>query len=62
MKAAITLAARSEIGMLNQMPSTPQKSGKMSKSGMSITTWRLSERMMAFFAMPMLWKKFDVTR
>ena len=61
MKAAITLAARSEIGMLNQMPSTPQKSGKISKSGMSITTWRLSERMMAFFAMPMLWKKFDVT-
>ena len=61
MKAAITLAARSEIGILNQMPSTPQKSGRMSKSGMSITTWRLSERMMAFFAMPMLWKKFDVT-
>lgn len=59
--AAMMLAARSEMGMLNQMPSAPQKSGRISRSGISIITCRLSERMMAFFAMPMLWKKFDVT-
>lgn len=37
------------------------KRGRISRQGIRINTCRLRERMMAFLAMPILWKKLEVT-
>ena len=55
------LAAASEIGILNHTPLDPQNKGKIIRHGISISTCRLRERMMAFLAMPIFWKKLEVT-
>ena len=61
MLAAMRLAVMSEIGMLNHIPFTPQNKGSINKQGIKISTCRLNDKMMAFFAIPMLWKKLEVT-
>ena len=39
----------------------PHQPGNTNRNGMSNSNWRLSERNMLFFAIPMLWKKLPVT-
>lgn len=51
----------SEIGMLYQTPSIPQKRGNISKQGSKKSSCRLSDMKMDFPAIPMLWKKLAVT-
>lgn len=59
--AATALARASLIGMLHQIPAAPMKVGRMRRQGNRNSNCRVSDRKMALFAMPMLWKKFDVT-
>ena len=61
MRAAMMLATASDMGMLNQMPFDPRNKGSMSRQGINTRTCLLSDRIMAFFAMSMLWKKLEVT-
>ena len=51
----------SAAGMLYQIPSIPQKLGKISKQGNRNNSCRLSDIKMALPTMPMLWKKLAVT-
>ena len=55
------VATASDIGILYQMPFEPKNNGKINRHGMSTNTCRLNDRMIAFLAIPMLWKKLDVT-
>ena len=54
-------AARSEAGMLNQTPSAPNQIGRMARKGNRKISCRESDRKMALFAMPILWKKLEMT-
>ena len=59
--AATMLAIVSLIGMLHQIPAAPMKVGKMIRHGSRNSNWRVSDRNIALFAIPILWKKLDVT-
>mgnify|MGYP003443779371 CR=1 FL=1 len=58
--AATMLAIVSLIGMLHQIPAAPMKVGKMIRHGSRNSNWRVSDRNIALFAIPILWKKLDV--
>ena len=54
-------AAKSEAGKLNQIPFKPKNSGRINKHGSKKINCRLKDRKIALAAIPMLWKKLDVT-
>ena len=51
----------SAVGRDAHTPSAPKNCGKMIKHGKRNINWRVSERNMAWRAMPILWKKLPVT-
>ena len=51
----------SETGMLIHTPFTPYKGGSKSNPGSRYTNWRESDRKILILAIPILWKKFDIT-
>ena len=59
--AATILEAKSLIGILHQIPAAPIKVGKMNRHGKRNNNCLVSERKIALFAIPILWKKLDVT-
>lgn len=61
MTAATILAAKSEIGILIQIPFDPQNMGRMMMQGNKKSSWRVRDRKMALDAIPILWKKLEVT-
>lgn len=61
MVADIRLAIRSETGILIQTPVCPQKRGRINRQGIRMSTWRVMERKIALLAIPILWKKLEVT-
>ena len=58
---AIKKAMVSESGRLAHTPSMPKKPGRMSKEGMRKMSWRESERKIDTLALPIDWKKLDIT-
>ena len=58
---AVTKANPSETGMLIHTPFTPYKGGSRSNPGSRYTNWRESDRKILILAIPILWKKFDIT-
>lgn len=61
MTAATMLAAKSEIGMLIHIPFEPQNMGKIMMQGNRKSYWRVRDRKIALDAIPILWKKLEVT-
>ena len=55
------LATISLIGILHQIPAAPMKVGRIMRHGSKNNNWRVSDKNIALFAIPMLWKKLDVT-
>ena len=55
------LAAKSEIGMLIHIPFEPQNMGKIMMQGNRKSNWRVRDRKIALDAIPILWKKLEVT-
>ena len=55
------VAMMSEIGILHQTPFIPINSGSINNKGMRNNTCRDNDKMMDFFAFPMLWKKLPMT-
>ena len=47
--------------MLYHTPATPKNCGRISRQGSRISICRVRERNIALPAMPMLWKKLEVT-
>jgi hypothetical protein len=47
--------------MLHQIPAAPINFGRMMRQGRRNNNCRVSDKKMALLAMPILWKKFDVT-
>lgn len=58
---AVIKANPSETGILIHTPFTPYKGGNKSIPGSKYTNWRESDRKILIFAIPMLWKKLDIT-
>ena len=58
---AIMNARKSDADWAAHTPVTPHRCGSTISSGMRNITWRVRDSSIAFPAMPMLWKKLDVT-
>ena len=59
--AATTVAMASATGILIQTPTVPKKFGKINSEGIKNSNCRVNDKKIAFFAIPMDWKKLDVT-
>ena len=61
MKAVTTEATKSAIGILSHTPNVPKNEGKINKLGIKKSIWRVKERKIAFFYIPMERKKLVAT-